>query len=349
MNRLLVKLPWVFLSLGMGTLQARVWTDLQGRKIEADMVRMDGGDPVVNLRGKETKLPAAKLSAGDVEFVAQWKTEHPDGAAATTTDGTSPPAGEAKPGSATVPGGAATLDGKPMLPDGKQNLVEKPFGPEALKDLKKSGETGFKLAVGVPPGFDAARPMKVYIVSTAVNSDAERVGGNIAKFNMYAGACAEQGWVCIAADTDKGVPATTHAIEAAFALLAKEWPGFAQSTFAVGGFSGGSKACFFNAAWLAKKKYNLVGAYLGGCNHDTSEENRDEIKSPAAGFRKLKVYLGTGKQDNIATPAQAEGVQKSLKDNGIRNVRLELHEGGHSMSKEQFVAALKWFAEPDKS
>ena len=298
------------------------------------MVRIDSGDPVVNMRGKETKLPMAKLSAADQEFVAKWLVEHPAaGADAAKVQATASPAG------------AITLGGVTIQPGPKQHLIEKPFPPDVVKDLKEKGETMMKLAVAVPVDFDPAKPMNVFVVSTAVNNDAERTGGNIAKFNMYASACIEQGWVCMAADTDKGFPSTSQTIAAACELMAKEWPGFARSRFAVGGFSGGSKACFFNAAWLGKNKYTLAGAYLGGCNHDTSGSNFDELKTPSAAYRKLKVYIGNGKTDTIANPAQGEQVEKSLKENGMRNVRLELHEGGHSMNREQFIAALKWFGE----
>lgn len=322
----------------IGSVHARTWTDDRGRTVDAEILRIDGDDPVVSLRGKEVKLPAAKLSPADHEFLDKWKLDHPVAPAAAATPAATPPPAGLSLGDIAIVGG------------GKQNIIEKPFPADVIKDLKKQdGATTFKLAISIPAGFDPAKPMKVYVVSTAVNNDAERTGGNIAKFNMYAGSCTAQGWVCMAVDTDKGFPSTEHAISAACALLSKEWPGFAQGSFAVGGFSGGSKACFFNAAWLGKNKYNLAGAYLGGCNHDTSEEYRKELKTPNAAFRKMKVYVGTGKTDTIASPAAAEGVGKSLKDNGIRNVRVETHEGGHSMSGEQFVQALKWFAEADKA
>jgi predicted esterase len=327
-----IVIPLVILAAGLATAHARTWTDIQGRSIEAELVRVDGGDPVVNLRGKETKLPLAKLSAADQEFVAKWQADHP----AVGTDA-------AKAQAPTT--GAITLAGVTIQPGPKQHLIEKPFPADVVKDLKEKGETMLKLAVAVPADFDPAKPMKVFVVSTAVNNDAERAAGNIAKFNMYAGACTEQGWVCMAADTDKGFPSTAHTIAAACELMAKEWPGFARGRFAVGGFSGGSKACFFNAAWLGKNKYTLAGAYLGGCNHDTSAENFEKMKTPSGAYRKLKVYVGSGKTDKIATPEQGEEVEKSLKENGIRNVRLELHDGGHAMSREQFIAALQWFGE----
>jgi hypothetical protein len=97
---------------------------------------------------------------------------------------------------------------------------------------------------------------------------------------MSGASCVENGWVCIAADSDKGVPSS-------FALLEKYWPGFHGSNFATGGFSGGSKGCWAPVAWLLKRKQNVVGVYMGGCNEDYSESCRKEFGAPSSGYRKI--------------------------------------------------------------
>jgi len=86
---------------------------------------------------------------------------------------------------------------------------------------------------------------------------------------------------------------------------------------------------------------------MGGCNEDWSERSRKQLSAPAAGYRKIRAFLSAGKADSIAKPTHPEAVQKSLKSNGVRNLRLEYHDGGHSLLKDHFVAALKWWAEPD--
>jgi hypothetical protein len=55
--------------------EARVWTDTQGRTIEADIVRVDGSDAIVNRNGKESRLPLTLLSDADKQFVAKWQEE----------------------------------------------------------------------------------------------------------------------------------------------------------------------------------------------------------------------------------------------------------------------------------
>jgi predicted esterase len=115
--------------------------------------------------------------------------------------------------------------------------------------------------------------------------------------------------------------------------------------FAVGGFSGGAKGCFFPCATLIREKYKVVGAFMGGCNEDFSERARKELKAPGAGYRTLRAFISSGKQDTIASVSQSANVKKSLKDNGIRDSRMGIHEGGHSLYQPHFAEALKWFAE----
>lgn len=343
-----MKIPAVLILLLVTPLSGRTWTDVKGRTINAEIVRVDGDSVIVNRNGAELPIKLETLGAADQQYVAEWRK-------------TSAPAESA-------PAGAVAVDGTAIQPGGKMHLIEKPYSAELLKDLasgkgskigtgdsspdmeKEVGATerNLHLAVAVPEDFDSAKPANVFIVITAVNSEAERAKGNIAKFPIYGASCVENGWVCIAVDSDKGVPSSFATYEEAFALLEKSWPGFHGSNFAAGGFSGGSKGCWAPVAWLLKRKQNVVGVYMGGCNEDYSESRRREFGASSSGYRKIRAYMSTGKEDKIATPSMAEGVMKSLKSNGVRNVRFELHDGGHSHNKEHFKEALNWFAEPQK-
>ncbi|HEY1123973.1 MAG TPA: SHD1 domain-containing protein, partial [Haloferula sp.] len=64
-------------GLFLATASARVWTDTTGRKIDAEIVRVEGDQVVVNFKGKETKLPLAKLSADDRKFAEEWQKTQP--------------------------------------------------------------------------------------------------------------------------------------------------------------------------------------------------------------------------------------------------------------------------------
>lgn len=313
-------------------LDARTWTDNKGRTIEADLVRVEEGTAVVNRSGKEVRLPLDILSEDDREFVEDWSAKQDPATPAVTA----------------APSAAVTLDGKPIEKGGRMNVMEKPFSPEVAKALakdKNTQETTLKLAVAVPNNFDPALPQKYFVVITAVNNDAERAGGNIAKFGMYSKTCMDEGWACIAIDSNTGVSQSNHTAIEGLALLRKEWPGFSSSVFATGGFSGGAKGCWGMAARLVKENLQLTGVFMGGCNDDWSERSRKEVSASSSAFRRIRGYVSMGKADTIATIAQSEGVMKSLKSNGIRNLKSGVHDGGHSFCQPHFIEALKWFSE----
>jgi hypothetical protein len=58
--------------LSLSMVQARTWTDVRGRKIDAEMVGKTETSVTVLLKGKETKIPLSKLSEEDREFVKNW-------------------------------------------------------------------------------------------------------------------------------------------------------------------------------------------------------------------------------------------------------------------------------------
>ncbi|MBX7208505.1 MAG: hypothetical protein K1X78_09355 [Verrucomicrobiaceae bacterium] len=56
--------------------EARTWTDTTGRKIEVQKWRVEGGMVILNINGKDSPVPLAKLSKEDQEFARQWADEH---------------------------------------------------------------------------------------------------------------------------------------------------------------------------------------------------------------------------------------------------------------------------------
>ncbi len=58
--------------------EVRSWTDVQDRKIEASMVRVDGQTVILKLKdGREVPYPLAKLSAADGKYVEANRTQPP--------------------------------------------------------------------------------------------------------------------------------------------------------------------------------------------------------------------------------------------------------------------------------
>jgi hypothetical protein len=325
------------LLLSWPAANARTWTDNKGRAIEAEILRVEDDTAVVNKDGKEVRLPLGILSEQDKEFVAKWREENKSG--------------KAGGGAAAGKDGDLTLDGKPIERGStKMTVIEKPFSKETMeelaRDVKDNTETSMKLALAVPKGFDPSIPQKYFIVVTAVNNDGERAAGNIGKFGRYAQTCLAAGWACLAVDANNGFPKYGAAMNEAMALLGKEWSGFKSSTFATGGFSGGAKGCWFQAALLLHNEYNMRGVFMGGCNEDRSGQQRKNFKLSSKQLGKVRGYVSMGKKDSIASIAKSEAVMKSLKSNGVRDLRSAVHDGGHSLYLPHFEEALKWFAEP---
>jgi hypothetical protein len=320
------------LSLSLSPpLPARTWTDKDGRSMEAEIVGADGLQVTVNKGGKEFKMPLDRLSDKDREYVKEWLEEQED---------------KADDKEEEAPGGAAagqlTFDGKPLVAGGKTNLFQYDYSPEQLENTKKlkGKDTGYKIALALPADFNPAKPQKVFVVSTAVNDAKQGLAGNVGMMGFFGKQCAANGWVCLAYDTNLGRQDHDGDLMAALEKINAQWPQFKTWDFAVGGFSGGAKACFFPCAYLLKHDYKVVGAFLAGCNEDRSGAGQATYRVPKSAYKNVKVFLGnpTYKAD-YAPPVAA-----SLKKNGMSKIRAEVHQGKNSLDYGQFAVALKWFA-----
>ena len=323
---------------------ARTWTDNLGRKIEAEIVRADADSVTVLMGGREVKIPRAKLSEADQKYCDEWlenggKAEEPDDEEEAVEDGA-----PEKP----VANGELEFDGKPLVTGGKVNVFSYDYSPEALKEAGKNlkgGETGFRIGIAVPAGFDPGKPQRVFVANTAQNNAQQTAQGNTAMAGFFAKQCAEEGWVCFAFDSNLGRPAHDQDLVSAVAKMNEVWPQFSQWKFVSGGFSGGGKAAFWPAAYLLKNGYQVTGLFLANTNQDFSGDARAHYKIKKSDYGNVSVLWGTGKWDEVATKATGEMMKKSLEGNGMKEVRVEFHEGKHSLYHPQFIEALKWFEE----
>ncbi|MCW1923647.1 SHD1 domain-containing protein [Luteolibacter arcticus] len=324
-------------GLLLTTASARVWTDTTGRKIDAEIVGLDGDQVVLNFKGKEVKLALARLSADDRKFAEEWQ--------------------KTKPEEKAAPAGELSLCGTPLKADGSVNNVQEPLSAATLKKFSKADTkpSQMKLAVALPAGFDPAKPQHVMWVSAPINNEGERKSGNIGAIGGYADTATKAGWVVIAADTDQGNPRMEdnqrseggdlavhkQAVEA----LAKAWPTFKTWKFACCGFSGGAKASFYRAGDLLACDLEVAGLFLGGCTQDMTDDAREETGFRKSGVKKVRVFISNGKTDTISTPDHASKVKDSVEAQGYGDVRLELFDGGHSLNREEFGKAMAWFKE----
>ena len=314
------------------TAWSRTWTDTTGRKIEADLVSVQGDKVVLSLKGKNVPLDIGKLSEADKEYIATWQEEQAEKTSGTT-------------------------DASPKLEQGgKVNIVEEDLSAETIKEFSKSKRpsTKLKLAIALPSGFDPSKHQKVMWVSAAINKESDRVNGNIRSMNTFAPVATKAGWVVIAADGNLGNPREEDNKDddgndlalhrEAIAALTGYWPNFKSWEFACCGSSGGAKASFYRVGDLLDSDLNVTGMFLSGCNEDMTDGARSETRFKRGDLRKVRVFLSNGKTDHITTQAHAEALAKSMKSNGYGEIRLELVDGGHEVKPEEFAKALQWFA-----
>ena len=325
---------------------ARVWTDTNGKTLEAEFVRVNGLNVILNAGGKEIPVPLTSLSAPDQVFIRTG--QEPAKA----------------PGTAPTPAVPATpkelsLCGTPLKTDGGVTIVEQPLSPAALKSFAKAtAKPGkLKLAIALPAGFDPEKPQRVMWTSAPINSEAERTSGNVGGIGGWVKPATQSGWVVVAADTDLGNPrlednqnATAGDLEVhkqAVAVLLAAWPKLKTWPFACCGFSGGSKATFYRAGDLAVCNLNVIGMFLGGCNQDMTAAAIQETRCSKADLKKIKVFISNGKSDKISTVAHAQALEQSTSA-FYRKVRLELFEGGHTRNVGELQKAMEWFLEDEK-
>ena len=330
-----IYLTLCILAISGQMLEARIWTSKDGRTMDADLVSATETEVVVNMRGKDYTVLLVNLSEDDQSFVKKWLEEK----AAEENDSDDEPAPVAKPGE-------VTFDGKPLITGGKVNKYDFDYSPERLETVKKklkSDDTGFKIAIAVPAGFDPTKPQKVFIPNTAVNNAKQGLSGNFGVVGFFAKTCVQNGWVCLAFDTNLGRKNHDADLYAAMEKLSKVWPESRNWEYAVGGFSGGAKACFWPCAYLLKNDYKVIGAFLAGCNQDMSEPGRKSFNVSKSAYKDIKVFLSNGKWDEVAQAKYQETVSDSLKKNGMRTIRMEMHDGKHNLEYGQLDMALKWF------
>lgn len=201
-------------------------------------------------------------------------------------------------------------------------------------------------AICVPFGFSPTNLNKILIISGT--SDGE--GSSIRAMRSFTNIALRLGWVVVAADGPTGKPQQDNPpwrwamLSSVLDHIHTAWPGSRNWPVACAGFSGGAKWSALMGAILSQKGYNVVGTYMGGCNQDMASEAA-RLYWPATKFKKTPMFLSSGSEDTIATPAHHVAVKESMLDNGFERVRLEGYKGGHNLDEATLRTALYWFFE----
>jgi predicted esterase len=199
----------------------------------------------------------------------------------------------------------------------------------------------------VPVGFDAARGYPVMIISAT--SDPQYHSSR-SLLHAYAETAFAGGWILVAADPAEEVSVERDDVglryalnAAALAALTSQWSGAGKAPLAFGGFSGGAKYSGWLAAAFASQGRSIIGIYLAGINSDTIVPAARHFNVLNETFRRIPVFLQSGEKDEIATPADHQGVRDELQRAGFKYVRFERVAGSHEVDPVPLRAALDWF------
>lgn len=198
--------------------------------------------------------------------------------------------------------------------------------------------------IAVPAGFN---PTNIYPI-VIVNATSDRDGSSVRAMRGFTNVALKLGYVVMAADGPFG-KATNDTPAFRFAMLSsvlehthKSWPASRKWPIVCAGFSGGAKWSGVIGATLSARGYQMIGVFMGGCNEDYASQAAKNYH-PATRYKRTPMFLSSGQQDNLSTPQHHEEVRRNLILNGFNMVRLESHEGGHSLDQDHLEKALNWF------
>ncbi|MGZ4986024.1 MAG: hypothetical protein ACXV8A_08040 [Chthoniobacterales bacterium] len=198
--------------------------------------------------------------------------------------------------------------------------------------------------LGVPPNFDPAKSQPILVCLST--SDFQRKNrDDLADF--YRQAAFAEGWTVLAGDAENNPGHDTAGWRAGMTLAAldalhRSFPNSKSWPMAVAGFSGGAKRAGNLAPLLAVAGNRIVGIFLTGVNEDRLTEGYRAFR-PGSAFLRTPIYISSGQLDIIATPAQTQGVRKSIERTGFSRVQIVNHPYGHAVSRSAVREALRWF------
>lgn len=235
---------------------------------------------------------------------------------------------------------------------GRIEEFEAPLSEQLRKlagGAKLSEVTSAACVVAVPKDFDPKQPRPILVVS---GGGGRSTGSSRTAAMEFAKGAIDAGWIVLAADPAQKLvhDDDTNGLRYALMLgaldhLRKQWPGMTRWPRAYGGLYEGAA----RSAWLAAISTELgqpsIGLFMAACNKDVATRALKETKAPKETFLKMPIFLSSGMEDEIATPAQHRNVKKGIDKTGFANVKLETFPGGHVVQHDHVEAALKWFLE----
>jgi len=337
---LLVGVVWTALPLS-----ARTWTDVEGRKVEADLLRVDGDKAIVKLRDKEVPLTISRLSDDDQRYVDLWKKDNPVTASAKSS-----------------PASKYVICKTELKPDGEIITIETRLPARARSTIAKSLARfpelvakipfGLRIGIALPAGFDPSKPQRVLWVGIdqrLVYAKADRL---LVAMNWFAKDATDAGWVVLAVDTDGPFPegpgtggdiafrrnqsALNH--EAAM-ILGDAWPGFKQWQLVCCGIDAGAVSSQYWTGFMQRSKLNLIGMFLAGMASDWTDDIMHLSGCNKGDLAHVAVFLSIPHRS--WTGVAIEPIWKSH----YSKLQIEYWDEERTVDKAAFRKALAWFSQ----
>ena len=325
------------LSLACATIsdaEIRTWTNAEGQEITAEILGMEDGKVIFNLRGKEVPYPIKDLSKEDQDWLKQWEKDQKEKAAAER---------EEKLAAATK------FEGVELQP-GKKVTFELPVEKELAQ---KSADGGTpvektKVAIAVPQGFapfDSSKKYKFLVINATSGGN----GSSVGHMGGYVSAGVARDYVVFGVDHSDGKAANDNTAfrwsvqKNAMNYFHEKWPGSEEWPVMLAGFSGGAKWSGLLAGYYMSDGSRVSGVFMGGCNANLISGSLKEAKPKKVDFLKVPIWISNGTNDTMANVKYGESIKASMEKTGFKNVRLEPYEGTHRLSQDEVAKALDWF------
>ena len=228
------------------------------------------------------------------------------------------------------------------------------FSVELPQELRQIGGRGGMapvtralVTVAVPVDFDAARVYPVMVISATADPQYHSSRRLLA---AYAETAVAGGWILVAADPAEEISGERDDVNLRYALnatalaaLESQWPEAGKAPLAFGGFSGGAKFSGWLAAAFARQGRAIAGIYLAGINADTIIPAARQFSLLNDSFRRTPVFLQSGQNDQVATPADHRRIHDQLERAGFSKIRIEYGAGSHEVDPPSLRTALDWF------
>jgi hypothetical protein len=325
----------------MFPLSARTWTDIQGRKIDAELVRVDGEKAIVKIGEKEAPLAIARLSTMDQKFLEEWTKANP---------------------SVSASGKKHVICGQELNSNGEITIIKSPMSQRVKRAIDQpDGE--LVIGIAIPANFDPNRSQNVLWLG---------YNHRVSYGNRYRVAvemepvvkdATEAGWVVIASDTVTPIRYASMEPEEqvkvasinqdAVEVLEKEWGGFKSWRFVCGGISMGAYESEQWCGFMLREKCNVIGTMQfkdGGTINSHADEAIKLSVCKKSDFGRLKAFVCVPRVDKVFGDEQKAIEKRSADEQVWRknycDVLMEYRDGTSIkvFSKEVFKKGLEWFA-----